>query len=155
MELRPCLRSYSGSFLVVFLILVFLSGITSGSKQGASLFVAGFLISAAILSGVYIHSRSHLYRITPDFVESRKGFFSFKSVEVACRDIRIITLRQGVMGRILGFGDVEIGSAADHESKVVLKRIRDPQRIKAILKLYRMNANAGSFGQESRVCDTR
>jgi len=50
--------------------------------------------------------------------------------EIQLRHIRAINVRQGIVERILGIGTVIFISAAEGESAVVFKGIRDPLGVK-------------------------
>jgi len=137
MELRPCIRYYWRYLFLAGFVLVL--SIIIHTKYNTQVIPGGIIIAGAILFGIFVHRHNFIYIISPEYVESRRGLISVNSTEIACRDIRVVIVRQGFVGRILNFGDVEIGSSAEHSSQVVLKGVSNPMTIRGMMSGYRGN----------------
>lgn len=69
------------------------------------------------------------YRIYDDLVVASFGIVSRRSTQVRVADIRGMSIRQSLVGRMLGVGDVTIGTAATGDAEIVMRGVRNPSGI--------------------------
>lgn len=73
------------------------------------------------------------YQIFDDVVVAYFGIISRRSTQVRVADIRGMSIRQSIVGRLLGVGDVIIGTAATGDAEIVMRGVRDPSGIVAAI----------------------
>ena len=73
------------------------------------------------------------YQIFDDVVVASFGIVSRRSTQVRVADIRGMSVHQSLVGRLLGVGDVTIGTAATGGAEVVMRGVRDPSGIVATI----------------------
>ena len=66
------------------------------------------------------------YTILPEVITARLGLVSRSVVQVRVADIRGMSFRQGLLGRIFGYGDVVIGTAATADAELVMRSVSSP-----------------------------
>lgn len=71
------------------------------------------------------------YTFTTSRIIAKQGFISTRSSEVRIQDIRGLSIRKTVLGRIFGYSTAEIGTAA---TGGVEMRIRDVRGLDSILR---------------------
>jgi uncharacterized membrane protein YdbT with pleckstrin-like domain len=130
--IRPCWRSYWAEYLIIILALL------TGGATGFLKLSLGF--SALILGVIMIKRYRSLYVVSPESLESIKGIIGRSSVEIATSHIRAIAIKQGIIGRILNYGDIELSSAADNDLKVSLKGIGSPFELREQIRMLRIDA---------------
>ncbi len=97
------------------------------------LFLPAYLLGLLFILYAIFDKRSRKFTITTRTVTSQTGILSRDVHEVAVRDIRAITLKQGIGERLFGLGTVEVGSAGTGGIEVRFKGIRQPQEVKKTL----------------------
>jgi uncharacterized membrane protein YdbT with pleckstrin-like domain len=73
------------------------------------------------------------YTITRRRATAELGFISREIREVEIRHIRNINVRQTIMQRIFGLGDVEISTAAGSEIEVQFLAVHDPLNVRRVI----------------------
>lgn len=103
-----------------------------------SLYKNAFLIYAAwrLLRLAYQFLATR-YIITTTSVSMRFGIIARDITRVRIVDIRSIRLKQSIIGRLLKFGSVIIGTADTSESEVVLKDVANPADILSLIESQR------------------
>jgi len=97
--------------------------------QAGDLEAAGFLV--LVFAGIVMVFRfRHLFTITSDRIIARAGLIARNTNEIQLRHIRAVSVRQGVIERILGVGTLVFLSAAEGAATVVFKGVRDPFGLK-------------------------
>ncbi len=98
----------------------------------------GMLIYTAVLLLIplygFIKSRVFTYLVKRESVMSRKGILRRYTTEVRIRDIRGISVRQSLLQRVMGIGEVGFSSAAGDAEEVVFRGVRDPEKIKLLVQ---------------------
>lgn len=91
---------------------------------------AGFSIFFALLAIVNIYN--YKYILFEDFIQATEGILSLNMVlnKIKYQDIRLVETQKSILGRIINFGDVLIGSAATGTLEVVLRGVSNPDLIK-------------------------
>lgn len=101
----------------VFLGLILLPGWGLGTAMGLG-----------ILAGVWLQMRSTELVITNKRLIAKTGFISRKTIEMQLRKIESIQVQQGIFGRILDFGTLEISGAGN--PAVSVAKISDPMKFR-------------------------
>jgi uncharacterized membrane protein YdbT with pleckstrin-like domain len=76
----------------------------------------------------------YTYTITNKRVSSRVGIIAKHVNEVDIEHIRSVTTSQGIMARILGYGNVIIGTAGTGGVEVIIINVINPEQIKELIK---------------------
>ena len=87
------------------------------------------LVGAGVINLYYWAWRAHEYVLTDQRVILNEGILSRFSRSIAIDRIQDLTTFQGVMGRMCGYGDIEIESAG-RESGEVLSTVPHPQQLR-------------------------
>lgn len=123
---RPSWLNYPLFYLGGILLFLHLN------REGST--VAGILALFIAIAFAGMLRLRYRFIISGDWVSTRVGLIAKNTNEMQIRHIRGINVRQGIIGRILGIGTLEMLSAAEEESKVIFSGIRDPHRVKEMLK---------------------
>jgi uncharacterized membrane protein YdbT with pleckstrin-like domain len=67
--------------------------------------------------------------LNKDGVMVKKGILLTNSKQVPYKNINIVAISQGVFGKILDFGDIEISTGGDG-SDLIFKHVANPEEIK-------------------------
>ena len=84
---------------------------------------------------------SKVFTLTNRRVLCQSGLISQETHEVAIRDIRNINVKQGILGRMCGFGTVEIASAGTAGVEVSFVGIAGPIRVRDLIRKEKDNAD--------------
>ena len=79
-----------------------------------------------------IHAISSKILITDEAVRYERGLLSKTRVDLRIDSIRTVRVKQGVIQRMLGAGDVSVYTAGD-EPEVVIGGVKDPHKIRELL----------------------
>jgi len=129
LSLRPAWRYYWKWYLLIVIALSLI--ITTELK------IAGFSVSLIVLAIVVIHRFRYVFIVTSRRVISRKGLIARNTDEIEIRHTREYSVRQGIVGRILNYGDIEISSAASTGVEVAFIGIISPQDLKEAIRSVR------------------
>lgn len=131
--------------LVVSVVIMLVAGVFALCNRQAVillslsllvLFVALFAGLAAVFRA-WVASICNKYTFTTQVVSARTGFLSTKTIEVKVADIRGISVKRSLMGRILGYATAEIGSAATAGTEILITNVRNLDAILAKLDSVR------------------
>lgn len=133
LEIHPSWRDQFG-LLLLLIILAMATGWTllsppAGLPPGiiASTFAAMTLVAVVVL--LYRHYVWR-FRINNSAIESCYGIISRNIHSIRIRDLRNINVRQGILQRILGIGDVEFSSAGGAGIEVTFFGVGEPLKLK-------------------------
>jgi phage FluMu protein Com len=84
-----------------------------------------------------IKNRGNSLEITTRRSIERVGLFSKFSSEILHEDVRNLQITQSFRERLLGVGAIAISSAAQNEVEITVKDVRNPDRIREVIDLYR------------------
>jgi uncharacterized membrane protein YdbT with pleckstrin-like domain len=115
-EEKPALRSYAGVFILGFLLL----------------FAYG--IGLLFIIGAIIHRNSIRYTITNRRIKTKKGIIGKKVDEIDIPHIRNISSRQDFSAKILGYGDILIGTAGTAGYEIIIEKINHPEETVTLIK---------------------
>jgi uncharacterized membrane protein YdbT with pleckstrin-like domain len=129
LELRPAWRSYWKWYLAIIASFLFLAD--------SELEEVGVII-AFILSVIVVILRfRYLFIVTSRRVISRVGLIARNTNEIEIRHTREYKVKQGIIERLLNYGDIEISSAASSGTEVVFSGIIAPQDLKEAIRTVR------------------
>lgn len=114
--LKPVWRSYLIAFIVAVLTLPFV------------------VVPLLILLVVVLDRWQYTYTITNKRVSARVGIIAKHINEIDIEHIRSVTTKQGILARILGYGNVMIGTAGTGGIEIIIKNIANPEQIKELIK---------------------
>ena len=137
----PAIRAYIGRMIgagiwsligiIVLLVIQF--------NVFASIVLPPLVIGGLTVLGIWIETHSTEYRLTTQRFFFEKGLISKHLNELELFRVKDITVKQGVIQRMLGFGSVTILSTDDSTPKIVMHGIAKPTEVKELLrKTYRI-----------------
>lgn len=85
-----------------------------------------------LLAAIVYRRFSWRYVIDGETIESRQGVIARQVQSIRIRDLRNINVRQSMVQRLLGIGNVEFSSAGGGGVEVVFFGIEDPLQVKAL-----------------------
>lgn len=109
------------------------------------------LIPALFFLELLRRHHDDLYIFTDSRIQHKAGRLSlnYRIPSVKFVDIRSIRVVQSVWGRILGYGDIELGTAAQADSELVLQGVLAPRELAELVEDLRATADA-SQGQSRK-----
>ena len=87
------------------------------------------IVGVFILLWVVIEITCTRYELTSHRVIVRRGLISKMQNEIWIKDMRAVNLIQGIWQRIIGVGDVAIGTAATAQSEISITGVANPSEI--------------------------
>ncbi|MCG3176546.1 MAG: hypothetical protein MOGMAGMI_01504 [Candidatus Omnitrophica bacterium] len=93
------------------------------------LFGAGLLV----IGYVWLDRMNRLYRVTDLRVSARGGILSRSVDEVLVAHVRSMNVKQNLIGRLLHFGDLLVGTAGTDGVEIVMKGVREPSAWKELI----------------------
>lgn len=94
---------------------------------GAVLFVVGSLAGL----GTWVHLRFTRYHVLEGGVVVTSGWLTRRRVETTYEKVTDVSTYQGVLGRVMDFGQITINTAGSNMAPVVFRGIDDPEDVKA------------------------
>lgn len=133
-------------FFIIAILIFVLTAINSKSVSEFMSCIFGFLILFiiiffAIATKCVLDRMSTEYRIDNQRITKRFGILSIKRTEVWIDDIRGISFSQSIFSRLLGIGNIEIGTAATAGIEMKLESVLHPQDIVETLNRIRKKDN--------------
>ena len=113
----------------------------------ASLGWFGLLLPLVPVLVMLVRRRGLFVQIFPDRIVIHKGILAISENELFCRDIKSVSIEQGIFQRILGIGDVKVATSGTSGYELEAKGLRDP---KGIRDLILKNKNAAVGGGEKK-----
>jgi membrane protein YdbS with pleckstrin-like domain len=136
----PVTRAYIGRMIgaalvsllgMVFLYIIDISILTS-------LVVPPLLIGGITVLGIWIETHATEYKLTTQRFFVRRGIIAKKVDEIELFRVKDVTMQQGILQRLLGFGSMTILSTDDTTPVIVMHNIANPTEKKEIIrKAYR------------------
>lgn len=133
MEVRPSWRDQIGLLLVIALLMVATLWMLISPPAGLpSLVLATALAIMALIAVVVLLYRHYVwrFRIDDSAIESYYGIISRNVHSIRVRDLRNINVRQSILQRILGIGDIEFSSAGGAGIEVTFFGVAAPMALK-------------------------
>lgn len=133
LEVRPSWRDQFG-LLLLFMILVVATGWTLFSPPAdlPPRIIAGSFAAMTLVAVVVLLYRHYVwsFRINDSAIESCYGIISRNVHSIRIRDLRNINVRQSILQRILGIGDIEFSSAGGAGIEVTFFGVAEPLTLK-------------------------
>ena len=82
----------------------------------------------------WLECRATELRVTNVRTILRRGLLSKRTVEVRHKDVRVLQVSQGIFQRLMGTGDVSIGSAGTAGLEIVVKGLMNPEDIATLIR---------------------
>jgi uncharacterized membrane protein YdbT with pleckstrin-like domain len=117
-----------GASFVVLSVIVFCVGLAQPEIRGLWYALAALLLAFGLASlfQAWFRRVTTEIAVTNRRIIYKKGFISLQSVEMQMDKVSTVDVTQSVMGRILGYGDIEIravGAVSDDDSRGMEKLI--------------------------------
>lgn len=77
------------------------------------------------------------YEITPESVVARHGIISRNVTRIRIADIRTLSLRQSLLGRLLNYGSVLIGTADTGGTELTMRDVTSPSALVELIESLR------------------
>jgi uncharacterized membrane protein YdbT with pleckstrin-like domain len=129
LRLRPVWRYYWKAYMFIIVVL----SLTVETEN----WIAGLVVSLITITGILIHRYRLLFTVTSKRVMMRVGLIAKNTDEVEIRHTRELAVRQGIIERILKYGDIEISTAAGTGAEVIFIGISHPQDLKEAIRHVR------------------
>lgn len=133
---RPSVKSQFAN-LVLALGFIFLGVRGFSFEYGLFLYIgklsAGVAIFLCLIILVNIYN--YKYVLGDDVLQCTEGILALNMTtqKIKYRDVKLVETKQNILGRILGFGDVLVGSAATSQIEVTLRNVADPELVKEFI----------------------
>jgi uncharacterized membrane protein YdbT with pleckstrin-like domain len=92
------------------------------------------LIGGTVAVRVWVETRATEYRLTTQRFFVKRGLIARRLDEVELFRVKDVTVRQSIVQRILGYGDVTVLSTDDSTPMLVMTSIADPMGAKERLR---------------------
>lgn len=146
-EWRPSWLNFPKSLMVMLFAPAIAFGIRYIFPSGDEVSITDCLVWASIGAGalslpIYlavsmIRKTTTLALYTDARVRFRSGIVARKTSEIMARDIRSIDVTQTTWERVLGIGTIGIGTAAQAEVEIEMKKTRNPEKIRSEINRFR------------------
>jgi len=114
--------------LIIFIIL----GILSYSQQYPAVVLVPPIVGLLIFLGIMLPIWTTEIGVTSQRIIYKTGFISRDTKELQLRSIEEVSMQQGVLGRILGYGRIEIYGTGEEE--ITLPNLDDPLELRKALQ---------------------
>jgi len=97
------------------------------------------IILSVVLVGIYFLIKdiwnyySFQLIISEDGVMLKQGIIVTKTKEIPFNNLNFVSVTQGVLGKMLNFGNLEIATGGD-DPDIIFNHIHDPHRVKEIIQ---------------------
>ncbi len=119
--------------IVLFVLFVYfgLKGAMAGGGTNVQIVLAIIGVPMLVLVAMIVY-RYHVWTFTirGDAIESCKGILGRDVQSIRVQDLRNVNVRQSIMQRLLGVGDVEFSSAGGAGVEVTFYGVTDPLGVK-------------------------
>ncbi len=113
--------------------LEFISGTAADVIAGVAIVywtVLAFLIIWVLgILGLLVERATNIYTLRTDSLEIRTGILTSHSYVVVASGFSDLEVVRGVVGRLLGYGDIVIRTQSERDSVKVLLKIRDSLKV--------------------------
>lgn len=104
-----------------------------------SLLLVPVVVGIFMLLCIYIIIKTTYFVVTDKRVITKFGILSINQSEVRVADIRGVNLQRGLWQRVIGVGDITIGTAATDGAEIVMLGVGDPNQVVAAINSHRTN----------------
>ena len=142
---RPTLLCAVPTLICSVFVMIVAGAFALYNRQSVILLYLSLLVvSVALFAGLaavfraWITSLCNKYTFTTQVISARTGFISTNTVEVKVSDIRGISVKRSLWGRVLGYATAEIGTAATAGAEIHVANVRNLDAILAKLDSVRV-----------------
>lgn len=132
LQRRISARAFAGLhvLLVIVAAAIWVGGFTLKPDLGAALIVLAGLAPLAIgLVATWLARLATEYRVFEDSLEVQSGLVTRRIDNLQLFRVRDLGLRQSLLGRVLGVGDVALTSTDHSSPRLVLRGVADPREV--------------------------
>jgi len=132
LRIRPSLRSFAGLYVVLGLVCVAIWWLGATFDTGVRPLVIAVAGPVPLLIGIaysWLVRLSAEYRLYPDSLEIETGLVSRNIDNLQLFRVRDLGLRQSLLGRLLGVGDVEVTSTDQSTPHLVIHGVAGPRAL--------------------------
>jgi uncharacterized membrane protein YdbT with pleckstrin-like domain len=129
---RPSLKSFAGLYLVlgVLCILVWVAGATLDTGVSPLLIaLAGPVLMALGIAYSWLVRLCAEYRLFQDSLEIETGLVARKVDNLQLFRVRDLRLRQSVLGRLFGTGDITVTSTDQSTPHLTIRGVAEPRAL--------------------------
>ena len=137
LRIRPSLRSFAGLYVVLGAVCVAIWWLGANFDTGLSSLVIAVAGPVPLLIGIAYSWLVRLgaeYRLYADSLEIETGLFSRNIDNLQLFRVRDLGLRQSLIGRLLGVGDVNVTSTDQSTPHLVIRGVTAPRALYATLR---------------------
>jgi len=137
----PATRAYIGRMIGagIWSIIGIVTLLVIEFNSFASIVLPPLVIGGITAFGIWIETHSTEYKLTTQRFFLKKGLIAKHLEELELYRVKDVTVNQGIIQRILGFGSVTILSTDDSTPKIVMHGIAKPMEVKELIrKTYRV-----------------
>lgn len=138
---RPSIASFLGNGVQagasLLVGLLFLTGAAVGDGRFVYVAVAFVAFGALGLWGAWVRYRYTRYLVEDWGVVVTAGWLTRRRVETTYDKVTDVTVYQGVVGRVLGYGNITINTAGSNQAPVVFAGLRAPESAKDVIDAAR------------------
>jgi uncharacterized membrane protein YdbT with pleckstrin-like domain len=136
-RIRPSLRSFAGLYVVLGLVCVGIWWLGATYDTGVRALVIAVAGPVPLLIGIAYSWLVRLgaeYRLYPDSLEIETGLVSRNIDNLQLFRVRDLGLRQSLIGRLLGVGDVNVTSTDQSTPHLIIRGVAGPRALYATLR---------------------
>ena len=131
-RIRPSLRSFAGLYVVLGAVCVAIWWLGARFDTGLSPLVIAVAGPVPLLIGIAYSWLVRLgaeYRLYPESLEIESGLVSRNIDNLQLFRVRDLSLRQSLIGRLLGVGDVNVTSTDQSTPHLVIRGVTAPRTL--------------------------
>ena len=98
---------------ILFALIILIIGMNAGEA-----FILFFLVALLILGVAFVQYKTTELALTNKRIVAKFGFIKRETMELKLDKVESVQLGQGVLGRILGFGDVIVSGAGNPKAPI-------------------------------------
>ena len=145
LRIRPSLRSFAGLYVVLALMCVAIWWLGARFDTGLSPLVIAVAGPIPLLIGIAYSRLVRLgaeYRLYPDSLEIQTGLVARNVDNLQFFRVRDLRLRQSLLGRLLGVGDVDVTSTDQTTPHLTIRGVANPRGVYDALREGVANSQA-------------
>lgn len=138
---RPAFASFIGNIVGLAVVVVALAVgglgavLTAGLSGGWSLLIPVVLVLflAGSAFSTFVRFRYTFFEVGTRGVVVTRGLLTRQRVETTYTKVTDVTVYQGVLGRILDYGNITVNTAGSNNAPVVFQGVPDPEAVKRLI----------------------
>ena len=138
---RTSAKNYIGHFVLAGVCVMIGFPVMMVSREafgfGLGIAVVGLL---AFGGEPFLRVLASEFTVTTERVHQRAGLIARNTSEIEVRDIRNVQVKQGVLRRLLGIGDVGISTAGQSGFEITFAGIADPHGVAELVRQVRQRS---------------